>query len=77
MTCDSCAVHVTEALQGIDGVSPARAWGWTSGRAVSLIQPGLNDEQLVEASRSPGTGQSSPCAETSRLSNRQQVGSSI
>jgi mercuric reductase len=54
MTCDSCAVHVTNALQGIDGVSLARVPGWASGRAVALAGPGVTDEQLTEAVRNAG-----------------------
>jgi mercuric reductase len=54
MTCDSCAVHVTNALQGIDGVSLARVPGWASGRAVVLSGPGVTDEQLTEAVRNAG-----------------------
>ncbi len=54
MTCDSCAVHVTNALQGIDGVSLARVPGWASGRAVALSGAGITDEQLAEAVKNAG-----------------------
>jgi mercuric reductase len=54
MTCDSCALHVTRALQGIEGVSQVHVPGWASGRATLSAQPGVNDEQLISAVEDAG-----------------------
>ncbi len=54
MTCDSCAVHVTKALQGVEGVSQAHVPGWASGRAGLSAQPGVSDEQLVKTIKNAG-----------------------
>jgi len=54
MTCDSCARHVTEALQGVRGVSQVQVPGWASGRASLLALPGVSDEELVRAVENAG-----------------------
>lgn len=54
MTCDSCALHVTKALQGVEGVSQVHVPGWASGRATLSAQPGVSDEQLANAIKNAG-----------------------
>ncbi len=54
MTCDSCALHVTKALRGVEGVSQVHVPGWASGRATLSAQPGVSDKQLVNAVKNAG-----------------------
>ena len=54
MTCDSCALHVTRALQGVDGVLEARVPGWKSGRARLVIETEVSSEALAGAVKSAG-----------------------
>jgi len=54
MTCDSCALHVTRALGGVDGVIEAHVSGWTSGRATVIAGPGVSDEAMTEAVKEAG-----------------------
>lgn len=49
MTCESCAVHVEKALQGVDYVSNARVPGWKSGRAIVTVQAEVDPTSLTEA----------------------------
>jgi mercuric reductase len=49
MTCDGCAVHVTEALEGVDGVVEAHVPGWQSRRAEVIARPGVDVEALTQA----------------------------
>ena len=49
MTCDSCALHVTRALGGVDGVIKAHVPGWASSRATVMARPDVSDETLTEA----------------------------
>lgn len=49
MTCDACAHHVTQALQGIPGVEQVQVPGWQSGRAVLTAQPGVDENALIQA----------------------------
>jgi mercuric reductase len=49
MTCDACALHVTNALKGVAGVSEATVPGWQSGRATLAVEPAVNEAALVEA----------------------------
>lgn len=49
MTCDSCALHVTNALQSVPGVENAQVPGWQSGRATVLATPELNLNALGAA----------------------------
>ena len=67
MTCDSCALHVTNALQAVSGVEQAQVPDWQSGKAIVLAKPELNPEVLnaavaqagynatVRAARNPST----------------------
>lgn len=54
MTCDSCAVHVTKALEDVPGVERVAVPGWQSGRATLLAGPGVSDAALVEAVAAAG-----------------------
>ena len=54
MTCGSCSLHVTRALQGIEGVSQVHVPGWASGRARLSAQPGVSDEELANAVKNAG-----------------------
>jgi len=54
MTCDACALHVTTALQGVEGVLQVNVPGWASGQAFLLAQPGVDEAQLVRAVEQAG-----------------------
>jgi copper chaperone CopZ len=54
MACDSCALHVTRALQGIEGVSQVLVPGWAAGRATLTTAPSISDEQFANAVASAG-----------------------
>lgn len=54
MTCDSCALHVKEALQRVDGVVEVRLQDWRSGRAELVAEPVASDESMVEAVKKAG-----------------------
>ena len=54
MTCESCALHVTRALQGVEGVLEAHVPGWASGRATVIAAPDVTDEALAEAVKDAG-----------------------
>ncbi len=49
MTCDACALHVTNALKGVTGVKEAVVPGWQSGRATLAVESAVNEAALVEA----------------------------
>lgn len=49
MTCDSCALHVTRALQSVPGVESAEVSGWESGKATVIASPKLNLHLLTGA----------------------------
>lgn len=49
MTCDSCAVHVENALRRVPGVRQAAVPGWKSGRA-SVVAEGEIDADALRAS---------------------------
>ncbi len=49
MTCDSCALHVTQALQSVPGVEQVQVPGWQSGKAIVVAVPGFNLEALQRA----------------------------
>ncbi|MCL7454264.1 MAG: mercury(II) reductase [Anaerolineae bacterium] len=54
MTCDACALHVTRALQGVEGVLQVNVPGWTSGQAFLSAQPDVDEAQLVNAVEQAG-----------------------
>ncbi len=54
MTCESCAVHVTKALQGVEGVKDADVPGWQSARATVTAEPKVKAEALAAAVREAG-----------------------
>lgn len=56
MTCDGCAAHVRQALEGVDGVRSVVVPGWREGRATVVAAVDLPDEALVEAVRAAGYG---------------------
>lgn len=58
MTCDACALHVTRALQGVEGVLEVNVPGWASGQAFLSARPGVDEAQLVAAVEQAGYGAS-------------------
>ncbi len=54
MTCDSCAHHVTRALQRLPGVLEVHVPGWRSGRATVVAATDIPDEVLANAVREAG-----------------------
>ncbi len=54
MSCDSCAVHVTKALQRVPGVKRANVPGWQSARASVVTESGVKAEVLTEAVQQAG-----------------------
>ena len=54
MTCDGCAAHVRQALEGVEGVRSVVVPGWQEGQATVVAESGLLDEALVEAVRAAG-----------------------
>ncbi|KKL85167.1 hypothetical protein LCGC14_1957430 [marine sediment metagenome] len=49
MTCDSCALYVTKALRGVEGVIEVNVPGWKSGRAKLIAETDTCGEALIEA----------------------------
>ncbi len=49
MTCDSCAIHVTEALRSVPGVETVEVPGWQSGRARVIAAADLDPTALEAA----------------------------
>ncbi len=49
MTCDSCAVHVEEALKSVEGVTEAEVPGWQSARATVHVESAVDGEALAAA----------------------------
>lgn len=49
MTCDSCALHVTNALKRVAGVKEVTVPGWQSGQASLAVEPAVSEATLVEA----------------------------
>ncbi len=49
MTCDSCATHVTRALQRVPGVSAVTVPGWQSAQAMVVADPDLDTNALIAA----------------------------
>lgn len=54
MTCDSCAVHVVEALRNVEGVTDAEVPGWQSGQATVRAEPGVTAEAISTAVQDAG-----------------------
>lgn len=54
MTCDSCAMHVTNALKHVPGVKEVEVPGWQSARATVLIETGVAADVLTTAAREAG-----------------------
>ncbi len=54
MTCDSCAIHVTQALEAVEGVRHVAVPGWQSARATVVADRGVEAERLVTAVREAG-----------------------
>jgi mercuric reductase len=54
MTCDSCAMHVVEALRSVDGVKDAQVPGWQSGQATVHAEAAITAEALSAAVREAG-----------------------
>ena len=54
MTCDSCALHVTKALNGVEGVLHVELSDWRSGRATLTVQPEVESGTLMDAVKGAG-----------------------
>jgi len=54
MTCDSCALHVTRALQSVSGVKDIDVSGWQSARATVIAEGSVSSEVLTAAVREAG-----------------------
>jgi len=54
MTCDSCAMHVTRALENVDGVTLVDLPNWKSESARVIAAPTVTDKELAEAVRYAG-----------------------
>ncbi len=49
MTCDGCARHVTQALNGVPGVKTAEVGDWRAGTAAVVAEGSVSDEALAAA----------------------------
>ncbi|PJF39808.1 MAG: mercury(II) reductase [Chloroflexi bacterium] len=54
MTCDSCAVHVSKALEGVEGVKRVDVPSWESARAEIVAESGVASDVLEKAVRDVG-----------------------
>jgi len=54
MSCDSCALHVENALKKVPGVREARVPGWESGRASVVLEEDVDSQALIETVRRAG-----------------------
>ncbi len=65
MTCDSCAHHVQEALESVEGVVEAEVPGWESGRAAVTLNGEIEPDALVSAVEQAGYQAILPTEESS------------
>ena len=56
MTCPSCATHVTEALQKVDGVVEARVPDWQENKALVTVAANVQEKKLTKTVKSAGYG---------------------
>lgn len=54
MTCDSCAIHVTKALNSVTGVQDADVPGWQSGRATVVVGADVDAKAISAAVQQAG-----------------------
>lgn len=54
MTCDSCAHHVTQALQGVEGIVEVDVPGWQSSKARVVVEGDVPAEAISAAVRDAG-----------------------
>jgi len=54
MTCDSCAHHVTQALQGVEGIVEVDVPGWQSSKARVVVEGDVPAEAIAAAVRDAG-----------------------
>ncbi len=54
MTCDSCARHVTEALNDVKGVEHATVGNWKDSKASVVARETVDEEYLLEAVKNAG-----------------------
>lgn len=54
MTCDSCARHVTRALQSVEGVVQADVPSWSAGSATVVMSPDVDPQTLIQAVQAAG-----------------------
>jgi mercuric reductase len=71
MTCDSCALHVTNTLKSVSGVGNAAIPGWESGKATVFASPELNLDALTAAVAK--AGYSASVRETNSLSVEPEI----
>jgi mercuric reductase len=76
MTCDSCAIHVKNALASVEGVKEVKINGWKSAKAEVKLNKNINTDDLVKAVKKSGYGAEiqkeffeSPTFENSSLNN--------
>lgn len=58
MTCDSCALHVENALKKVAGVREVEVPGWKSGSARVVLEEDVDSRALIESVRQAGYGAS-------------------
>ncbi|MBI3958594.1 MAG: mercury(II) reductase [Chloroflexi bacterium] len=54
MTCKSCALHVTKALEGVAGIKEVVVPGWQSSQARVIVEEGVSVEAISAAVRDAG-----------------------
>jgi mercuric reductase len=69
MTCDSCVIHVEEALKSVKGVTEAEVLGWESGQATVRAEASVTAEALSAAVQEAGY--------TAAVKTRQPVGGPV
>jgi mercuric reductase len=56
MTCGSCASHLALAMKTVSGVKDVDVPGWTSGKAVAVVEPNTPNAEIVAAIEAIGYG---------------------
>lgn len=56
MTCDSCATHVVNALQKVEGVVEVQLPSWKESKALVTVEAEVQDKTLTKATKNAGYG---------------------
>ncbi len=56
MTCPSCATHVSEALQKVDGVVEAKVPNWQEHKALVTVEGAVQEKKLTKTVQNAGYG---------------------